>query len=68
MNISGFRTYIGVIVAISPSIAHLFGFTLSDSFGQEFSDLAGEIITLIGGGIAIYGRAMAKTKGWIVKE
>lgn len=68
MNLSGLKTYIGILIAIAPSVANLFGYDLAPTFGEEFASLAEEIITLIGAGLAIYGRAVAQTPGWFSKR
>lgn len=65
---NGLKTYIGVLIAIAPSIANLFGYDLAPTFGEEFASLAEEIITLIGASLAIYGRAVAQTPGWLVRK
>ena len=64
----GFKTYIGIIVAVAPSVANLFGFTLAPTFGEEFTHLAAELITLAGAVFAFYGRAKAVTPGWIARR
>lgn len=66
--LSGYRTYLGIIIAVAPSVAGLFGFDLSPQFGEEVSSLVAEGVTLLGGILAFYGRAKATVPGLLVKK
>lgn len=47
----GFKTYIGIIIAIAPAVAKLFGYDLGDLTGLE-----DQLVTVVGGIIAVIGR------------
>lgn len=68
MNLSGYRTYIGLIVAAVPTIAGIFGFDTAANFTPEVTELFEQLLTLIGLGIAFYGRAKATVPGWFAKK
>lgn len=65
---NGYKTIIGAVIALAPSVAAWAGFDLSPSFGEEFSDLAVQIITVGGALFAIYGRLVATVPGWLSKK
>jgi len=52
--LSGWKTYIGVLVAMLPVAGKLVGFEV-DTNGLE-----AQLVTLVGGAIALYGRFVAK--------
>lgn len=66
--LNGLKTYIGIIIAVAPTLASLFGFNLSPTFGDQFTAAATDIITLLGAGLAIYGRLKAEVPGWWVRK
>ena len=66
--IAGYKTFIGAFLAVSPVIANMLGYNLSVNFGQEAGLALGDIITLIGGAIAVYGRLKAQSPGWLSKR
>lgn len=53
--LNGYKTYIGILIAISPAIAKMFGKDLGDLTGLENT-----LITIVGGIIALISRFMAK--------
>ena len=66
--LNGSKTYIGLIVALLPTVAHLFGYEVTAAFSTEFSEVADQLMQLVGLGIAFYGRAAATAPGWIAKQ
>lgn len=54
--LSGYKTYIGIIITILGAASGVFGWGLGDLAGVQ-----DQIITLVGSLIAIYGRATVKT-------
>lgn len=64
---SGYKTILGAIIAITPAIASLFGYQVSSEFSEQATQTIFDIVTLIGGAIAIYGRVTAQSKGWFAK-
>jgi hypothetical protein len=66
--IAGYKTFVGALIAVAPVIASLLGYDLSANFGEEAGLALSDIITLVGGAIAIYGRLKAQTPGWLVKR
>lgn len=55
--LNGYKTYIGIFIAILPAIAKLFGKDLGDLTGLEET-----LITIVGGIVALIGRFVAKPK------
>lgn len=55
--LSGYKTYIGVAISILGSLSSLLGWDLGDLAG-----LQDQLIAIVGGLIAIYGRYVAKPK------
>ena len=53
--LSGYKTYIGIIIAALPAVAGIFHWNLGDLTG-----LQDQLVTLIGAAIAIFGRFTAK--------
>lgn len=66
--LDGYKTYLGIIVAVAPTIASMFGYTLAPEFGEQFTAIAFDIITLGGAAWAIYGRLKAQTPGWLARK
>lgn len=66
--LTGYKTYIGLLVALIPTIASLFGFEVSGTFSDEFTKLAEDAVTILGLGLAFYGRAKANSPGWFSKK
>jgi hypothetical protein len=54
--LDGYKTYIGILFTILGAAATMFHW----SIGSALPDIQGQVITLVGAGIAIYGRAVAK--------
>lgn len=52
---NGLNTYAGILVAVLPSILSIFGVQVVSA--EELNTMMMEIITLIGGVYAVYGRA-----------
>ena len=66
--INGYKTILGAAIALAPIVANWFGFDLSPAFGEQFSSIAMDLITIGGALFAIYGRLVAETPGWLVKK
>lgn len=65
---NGFKTYIGLLVALAPTLAHLFGYEVTPSFGAQFPVLLDSVVQIGGLAFAAYGRAVAETPGWFSKS
>ena len=65
---AGYKTYLGLIVALLPTMASLIGYDVVPSFSDDFPKLAEEAVTIIGLCIAFYGRAVATVPGWFAKK
>lgn len=65
---NGYKTYIGILVAAVPTIAHLFGYEVTESFAGQFTSLADLLVQIVGLCFAAYGRAVAESPGWLVKK
>lgn len=65
---NGLKTYTGLIIAAIPTIASAFGFDTATGFSQEAAELVESAMTIIGLGIAFYGRLVAVVPGWFAKK
>ena len=65
---TGYKTFLGAFIAMAPAIAKLFGFELTSNFTNEIGMNIDDIVVLIGGAIAIYGRLKAQSPGWLVSK
>lgn len=65
---NGYKTLIGAAIAAVPALASLFGFEVAPGFSEEANAAVTDILALIGAAIAIYGRLVAQTPGWLVKK
>lgn len=65
---NGFKTYVGIVIALAPTVAHLFGYTLTPSFTEQFPETVDTIVQLLGLAFATYGRLVATAPGWLSKE
>lgn len=65
---NGYRTYIGLIVALVPTVAHMFGYTVTPEFTEQFPDLADQLVQLVGLAFAFYGRAKATVPGFLAPK
>lgn len=63
----GSNTYIGLVVALAPTILSWFGYAPTPEFNSQFSSELSAILTLLGGVYAVYGRLRATTPGWFAK-
>ena len=66
--LKGYKTIIGALIAATPVLASLCGYSVSGAFAGEASQAIDQIITLIGTGLAIYGRMVAVAPGWFSKQ
>jgi hypothetical protein len=62
--LSGFKTITGVAITVAPIIASLFGYQTSPDFTGEATEMLAALISLLGAGLALYGRAVAKAPLW----
>jgi hypothetical protein len=60
------KTLWGALVAALPALLRLLGLETLPGFTEQASAAVGEITTLVGAGIAVYGRITA-TKNLVVK-
>jgi len=60
--LKGKKTYIGIIIALIPTLAKLFGYDLSVEGAQELGVEIDALVTYIGLIIATYGRVVTKAK------
>lgn len=65
---TGYKTILGALIAAVPTLAALFGFDVAPGFSEEANAAVTDILTLIGAAIAIYGRLVAQTPGWLIKK
>lgn len=65
---NGYRTFIGLAIAAVPNIAALLGFDTAPGFGEQATEITEAIITIIGLGVALYGRLVATAPGWFAKK
>lgn len=65
---NGYKTYLGILIALAPTIAHLFGYQLSSDFAVKVPELADTVVQIIGLALAAYGRAKAEIPGLLVRE
>lgn len=66
--LTGYKTIIGALIAAVPAVANLLGFDVAPGFSEQANQAITDILALIGGAIAIYGRLAAQTPGWLVKR
>lgn len=64
----GYKTYIGILIAVAPTVAGWFGFSLTPAFGEQVGSLIMDGITLAGAAFAFYGRLVAVVPGWFAKK
>ena len=64
----GYRTYIGLIVALVPTLANLFGYHATPAFSAQFPELADQFLQLLGLAVAFYGRAVSTSPGFLAKN
>lgn len=66
--LNGRKTYIGIAVALLPTLAGFFGFDVTSAFHAQFAPLVEELFVLFGSAIAVYGRMSAQSPGWLAKK
>lgn len=66
--LTGWKTYIGLLIAAMPAVANMFGYSVVPGFEDTASSIADQILEVIGLGIALYGRLKAETPGLLVKN
>lgn len=66
--LNGYRTYTGLLVALVPTLANLFGYDVSTTFSEDFGKILEDFLTLVGLAMAFYGRAVAEVPGFLVKR
>ncbi len=65
---NGYKTYLGIFIAILPNLVSVFGYHLVPGSTDQISTLLNDIITLAGSAFALYGRAVAETPGFLAKN
>lgn len=65
---NGYKTYIGIVIALIPTVVSLFGYSVSSDFSTQANVLSDDLITLLGLAIAFYGRSVASLPGLFVKK
>lgn len=65
---SGYKTYLGILIALAPTIAHLFGYQLAPEFSTKVPEFADTVVQILGLILAAYGRAKAEIPGLLVRE
>lgn len=58
--LEGKKTYIGIMVAVAPTVAKLFGYDMGTEGQEQLGVALNEIFVMVGGLIAMYGRLKAK--------
>jgi hypothetical protein len=64
----GLKTYTGLLIAVVPIIARVFGYEVSADFASDGGVVLNDLISAIGIGIATYGRVVTKGKTLFVKK
>lgn len=64
----GWNTYLGIVVAMAPTIASWFGYVPSPEFSGEFEQTVLAVVTLAGGAYALYGKARHQIPRWFAKK
>ncbi|MDC0600101.1 hypothetical protein OAO65_02205 [Flavobacteriales bacterium] len=59
------KTIMGALVTLAPTIAVLFGYTLTEDDSAMITQTADAIIQLIGAALVVYGRVTAKEKLYV---
>lgn len=65
---NGWKTYLGIALALAPTVAHLFGYNLSATFDADVSALADTWVQIVGLAVAAYGRTVATAPGLLAKQ
>lgn len=66
--IDGKKTVIGIVVAIVPMVAKLFGYDVTTEFTTGAETSINELVALVGGLYALYGRAVTNGKPFFAKK
>lgn len=64
----GYKTYLGLAIALAPTVAHLFGYRVTPELSSQLPDIADTLVQLFGLAFATYGRLVATVPGWFAKE
>lgn len=67
-NLNGYKTFLGLAIAVAPSVATMFGYHTSPNFEGDVTEIVSAVVALIGTAIAIYGRIVAKGPTLVVKN
>jgi hypothetical protein len=62
--LAGLKTITGILITVAPLGASLFGYDTAPNFTGEATEIAAALVTLIGAGIALYGRIVAQGPLW----
>jgi Flp pilus assembly protein TadB len=66
--LDGAKTLIGVLIAALPTLATLLGYDTSPDLTGDLTEIGAGIMTIIGVGVAIYGRIVANGPMWFTKR
>ena len=61
MDLKGFKTFLGIIIATLPQLAQSLGFSISGEDHALFTETVDAGFVLAGGVLAVYGRWKADT-------
>jgi len=59
------KTIIGALVTLAPTVAVLFGYTMTEDDSVMITETADAIIQLIGAALVVYGRVKAEEKLYV---
>lgn len=68
MNLSGYKTFLGIAIAAVPTVAQILGFETSPGFAQDATELVEQLLQIAGLALALYGRLTASSPGWFAKK
>jgi hypothetical protein len=66
--LNGYKTYVGLIIAAIPNVAHLFGYETLPGFSEQAAEVVDSFITVTGLVVALYGRLVAQVPGWFAPK
>jgi len=58
-NILGSKTVWGLVITAIPTVANIFGYSVTEGFSEGVAGLVDQTAQLVGIAIALYGRAVA---------
>ncbi|QGH72432.1 MAG: hypothetical protein [Siphoviridae sp. ctpQM7] len=64
----GYKTFLGIFLAAAPTLANLLGYDIGSTFSDEFPKAVEDVVTIVGLCVALYGRLVAQSPGWLAKR